>query len=220
MSFYVTPQDVINFTLLPQVKLMTEGTISQKIQLAQMRIEAYCNQSFFSEEKTLELDGEDSNLLSLKQRIYEIDNVFCDLVDYTSYSKIVNEGFGIRLKKEAILLTNPIPSRTGEYPTPKFPQGIGNIILSGKFGWAEIPKEVVFCMNKLTEAYCLFADSPESAMAESGIYKKQTIGGYSYELKDSKDLLPEQSTGDATVDILLKKYKRDEKRRSIKVGVV
>ncbi|MNC73345.1 hypothetical protein D3C75_1245260 [compost metagenome] len=57
-------------------------------------------------------------------------------------------------------------------------------------------------------------------MNESSIYKKQTIGGYSYELKDPKDVIPTESTGDATVDVLLKKYKRDFKKNSMKIGVV
>ncbi|MNO05107.1 hypothetical protein D3C81_2263510 [compost metagenome] len=44
---------------------------------------------------------------------------------------------------------------------PKFESGIANVILVGQFGWEEPPKEVLFCMKKLTESYLLFLGNKE-----------------------------------------------------------
>jgi hypothetical protein len=216
-NLYVTPDDLKSFTRLDSIKNMTDDELIKSILLAQYKIEAFCNQYFYSVDEAKEFDGMDSNLLTLQDRLYEIDSVFINGKSITEKVVLTPDKWGIRLKNEIIFNHN---DRQTETITPKFESGVNNIIISGKWGWAVPPNEVKYSACKLAEGLTLIGDDIDSIRAETGVFRRETIGTYTYELKDSKYLTESQSTGDATVDSFLIKYKKGLKKSGMRIGVV
>jgi hypothetical protein len=230
---YLTIDDFLAKTIIPEIIELGASkpeVIQEKLDLAEMRIDTYCQQDFNSYEKVVELDGNGTAFLPLLQRIYQLNSVFFDYKDHTEKVKINDDNFALKIlsvKPEVQMIdvdyyyglssgVRPLFDRVATV----FIEGVQNIIVDGKFGWESPPKEVVYCTKKLAEAYCLFAGDIESIMAETGIFSKQSMGGYSYTLKETEKAWEIESTGDPTVDTLLKKYRRPIRRKVLGIGAI
>ncbi len=113
---------------------------------------------------------------------YDINSVYLDPEAVTSDSGDMAE-LHLRLKYERAL----------------FPEGMGNIKVTGTYGWSSVPVAV----KRAAILLCKAENDPTLYPAYKGSLKSEKLGDYSYTLAD---IDTKESTGIDEVDRLLKNY--------------
>ena len=89
-----------------------------------------------------------------------------------------------------------------KYKRKIFPKGMGNIKVTGTYGWAVCPKAI----EQAAIILCRYENDNTLYSAYSGSLKSEKLGDYAYTLADGAGT--KESTGVSEADILIKNYIR------------
>lgn len=161
---------------------------------------------YFAElEQVLVVDGTGTEALYfypyIKYRCLDITSVV-DVDTETEYSSdcyIVRDYYMIMRKTPEL--------RVGYIESPVWPEGVGNIKITGKWGWSETPDLITRAAGLLAAAV-LTAGSEEQSVISSERYSGEKIGSYSYTVKRDIETSVDTTgrTGIDEVDSILENY--------------
>jgi hypothetical protein len=187
----------------PGVTDTIKGTeVEQEVRLqflldyCSLLIDSYTQTSFTkSENEIIYIDGTGDNEIRLPKKIYNIKDVrtYDDSLVY-SLTDLLIVGNG-----------RTIFSRTTD-----FQEGEYNIKITGDFGWATVPQDIINCLILLCNGNFCILDDEEVLTKIAGPFKSEKIGNYSYEIKQRLNTVTGEtidSTGDVKVDQILDKYR-------------
>lgn len=89
-----------------------------------------------------------------------------------------------------------------KYERRLFPQGMGNIKITGTYGWSSCPAAI----KRAAIILCQYENDNTLYSAYSGSLKSEKLGDYSYTLSDK--VSPRESTGVSEADNLIRNYIR------------
>lgn len=196
---YITVDELKQKTNLQEIKdYQNTDFLEILIRLCSHLIDSYVGYSFTKEEGvSILVDGEGTSKLFLPKRIINVTLVKDIEIDYVyniNDIKIVNDRTALYVKNDV------------------FASGIDNIKVVGDFGWEKVPKDVIDAMVILCGSYFYVLQDVDILRIQAGPFKSETIGDYSYQLKDKINSLKgedEIGTGNQLVDQILQKYVKD-----------
>lgn len=179
---------------------MSDEQLKTAIERAVVKINGFCNRGFFLRPKSLVMDGDGTPVLFLEDwPIHEITSLKMDgrLIEARCY-RIYGE-FGY-IKYDGC-----------------FDKGLGNIELSGSFGYAELPGEVrlaciLITINELRKNKTIDLDREAGMGTENAIGLKRVKVediAIEYEYPAAVKNSLRSTTGVAEADAILFKYKKD-----------
>lgn len=184
---------------------------------ARKKIEDYTGQKFYLYNDTVRLFGQDSDALTLNQRIVNIRKIYMDdilMVDNTTTPKVNNWGysvqisesdFGIRINRSQ-LLDNTVYVANGMIP-PSIHDNVGVFKdtsayeIQAQFGWQKVPDEVELASIELIKDF----------FSKDNLWKNQYIKNiqtFDWQFEYSSDVFA--GTGNSYADKLLSNYVIDK----------
>lgn len=166
---------------IPEVANADNSVIEGKIDDAKILIKRHCNQEFDSNEEDVSkyFNGNDGDILDLYPRCY----VMTAVVD-TSYplTDLVNLKYGnnfscLEAEHEIADLGERYRVRTGGFDK-MFPLGSNNIKVTGNWGWAAIPDDIVNICKELVQRLVIKGLDIRQWMTP--FQSERTSDGYSY----------------------------------------
>lgn len=190
---YSTPASIRAFSKYDDVKNRSDAELLLISDYTAMRINAFVGHTFESYTGVQTISGNDQKLITLPGKLSSLVGVSITVAGYTTAYPINNFTFN----------DNQLYIIDGT-----FTAGFMNIAINGIWGWADIPDEVAFCADMLAEEYCLqwYNIDVDTKLLELAPFSQQTIGAFSYKLRDPNDPAL-ASTGNPNVDSILKKHK-------------
>lgn len=168
-------------------------------------IDSYVGFSFSKEaNKTVYVDGEDSNQIALPQRI----------ITFTSITEI-NDSYSYDISKVRIVGDK---KRKLISSLEDFKEGFYNLAVVGDFGYEDTPDDVEECLVLLCNGYFNIIDDSDTFKKMTSPFLEEAIGDYRYKLDKKINSVTGENvdtTGNTIVDQILNKY-----RDSISIGVV
>jgi len=184
---------------------------------ARKKIEDYTGQQFYLYNDTVRVFGQDSDALTLNQRIVNIRKIYMDdilMVDNTTTPKVNNWGydiqvsesdFGIRINRSQIL-DNTVYVANGMIP-PSIHDTVGVFKdtnayeIQAQFGWQKVPDEVDLATIELMKDF----------FSKDNLWKNQYIKNiqtFDWQFEYNSDVF--SGTGNAYADRLLADYVIDK----------
>jgi len=170
---------------IPEVSRALTSTVEGKIEDAKILIKRYCKQEFDVKEEggTKYFNGNDSNVLDLFPRCYAITSVVDESSDFTS---LVNLKYGnnfsyLEAEYDVSDLGPRFRVRTDSF-TKMFVLGSNNIQVTGNWGWAFIPDNIINVCKQLVERLIIKRLDIREWMTP--FKSERTSDGYSYNKTD------------------------------------
>lgn len=166
---YAAPADCRTFSEAAAVDAKTDGELNTLIARAERLINAYTQNEFnLSGSQSIRLDGSGSRRLILPDRLAVLEELKFQRLDD-----------GTIVKSETTI--KDVYNRNWWLVSDfVFPLGFQNILVKGTFGYASVPPEIQDATCSLVERIVL---SETDTTAKSGLYDRERIGDYEYELR-------------------------------------
>lgn len=176
--------------------------LSELIEYGSIIIDSFVAKTFTNEESlTVFVDGDGSKKLALAKRIHIIKQV-----QYVAYddTTVLMDVATLKIVDKNLSIFSPILP---------FPIGQYNIEVTGDFGWAQVPNDVLSCLVILCNGNFESFNDAETLQHRMSPFQSEKIGNYSYTLRAkilAEDSDQIETTGDELVDQILYKYKDSE----------
>lgn len=191
---YLTVDELKQHNVISDISSCDEDTkLEALISYCSSLIDAYVGFSFTTEtDKTINVDGSGTKIITLPQRIYNITDVQdtdSEVVYDLSNLVIVNNNYAIRNKVD------------------EFDEGDYNIEVTGDFGWDKVPDDVINCLIILCNGNFDNLTDEDVLKHQMSPFSSEKIGNYSYQIKNQNNPDDIETTGNPFVDKILDKYK-------------
>ena len=189
---YASAADVKAYSTLALIAAQVDADLTTKyIPRAERLINSYCRQNFnLSASKTILVNGSGSTRQELSERLVTLSQMRflsttaggATILSSVVIDDVFNKGWWLEAGSENVPLRNRIGK---EYRNELllFPEGSNNIEITGTFGYATVPAEVLDAACAIVEA--IVAQASNAAARSSG-FKSEAIGDYSYDKGDNK----------------------------------